>query len=83
MPRPRKPNAALGRLERLIGVWKIEGRKFDSDHDNVSGQVTIEWLPGGLRWGPKKDASEHLRRSHDAHPVCGPMTAKVTQPALK
>lgn len=48
VPRPRKPNPALGRLERLIGRWEMKGRTFDSSHDNVSGKVTVEWFPGGF-----------------------------------
>jgi len=47
-PRPGKPNPALRRLEKLVGEWKIEGRTLDSNRSNTSGQVTIEWLPGGF-----------------------------------
>jgi hypothetical protein len=43
-----KPNSALKRLERLVGTWIIEGRTFDSKDVNVSGRVTIDWLPGGF-----------------------------------
>lgn len=43
-----KPPKALERLASLIGTWKIKGRTFDSEHDNISGRVTIEWLPGGF-----------------------------------
>jgi len=45
---PGKPNPALKRLEKLVGVWKIEGGTLDSNRNNISGQVTIEWLPGGF-----------------------------------
>lgn len=45
---PPKPPRALRRLASLIGTWKIQGRTFDSKHDNISGLVTIEWLPGGF-----------------------------------
>jgi hypothetical protein len=47
-PRQGKPSPALRRLEKLIGVWKIEGHTLDSNRNIVSGQVTIEWLPGGF-----------------------------------
>jgi len=43
-----KPNPALKRLERLVGMWIIEGRTLDSKDNNVSGRVTIDWLPGGF-----------------------------------
>ncbi len=45
---PFQPNPALKRLDRLVGTWIIRGRTLDSDHDNIRGQVTIEWMPGGL-----------------------------------
>jgi hypothetical protein len=47
VPRP-KPNPALRRLAKLNGIWQIKGRTFDSKHDNLSGQVTIEWFSGGF-----------------------------------
>jgi len=43
-----KPNPALKRLERLVGMWIIEGQTLDSKDNNVSGRVTIDWLPGGF-----------------------------------
>jgi len=42
------PDPALKRLEKLVGTWSIKGRTLDSQDDNISGQVTIEWLPGGF-----------------------------------
>lgn len=45
---PPKPPKALERLASLIGTWKIQGRTFDSKQDNISGRVTIDWLPGGF-----------------------------------
>lgn len=42
------PDPALKRLEKLVGTWKITGRTLDSQEDNISGQVVIEWLPGGF-----------------------------------
>jgi hypothetical protein len=43
-----KPHPALKRLERLLGTWNLKGRTLDSQDDNIRGQVTIEWLPGGF-----------------------------------
>jgi len=43
-----KPHPALKRLERLVGTWKLTGRTFDSNVDNIRGKVAIEWLPGGF-----------------------------------
>ena len=42
------PDPALGRLDKLVGTWRITGRTLDSQDDNISGRVTIEWLPGGF-----------------------------------
>ncbi|HYU75427.1 MAG TPA: DUF1579 family protein [Ktedonobacteraceae bacterium] len=42
------PDPALKRLEKLVGTWSIKGRTLDSQDDNISGRVTIEWLPGGF-----------------------------------
>ncbi len=42
------PNPALKRLQALVGTWRITGRTLDSEDDNISGEVTIEWLPGGF-----------------------------------
>ena len=45
---PPKPDPALKRLEKLVGTWSIKGRTLDSKEDNISGQTTFEWLPGGF-----------------------------------
>ncbi|MGO8950951.1 MAG: DUF1579 family protein [Ktedonobacterales bacterium] len=42
------PDPALRRLEKLVGTWRITGRTLDSEDENISGQVTIEWLLGGF-----------------------------------
>ena len=31
-----------------MGTWSLKGRTFDSKKDNITGKVTIEWLPGGF-----------------------------------
>jgi hypothetical protein len=42
------PDPALGRLERLVGTWKLTGRTLSSPEDNITGWTTFEWLPGGF-----------------------------------
>jgi Protein of unknown function (DUF1579) len=42
------PHPALRRLDPLIGTWRLAGRTLDSAEDNMTGIVTIEWLPGGF-----------------------------------
>lgn len=29
-----------------MGAWRITGRTLDAQEDDISGHVTIEWLPG-------------------------------------
>jgi hypothetical protein len=48
LQQPPAPSPALKRLDRLVGTWCLKGRTLDSKDDNVSGRVTIEWLPGGF-----------------------------------
>ncbi len=43
-----QPSLALQRLEKLVGTWDMRGQTLDAKEDNISGQVTIEWLPGGF-----------------------------------
>src|SRR5436190_330005 len=43
----QKPDPALGRLDKLVGTWDMKGRTLDSKEDNITGRVTIEWMPGG------------------------------------
>jgi Protein of unknown function (DUF1579) len=45
---PPQPDPALKQLERYVGTWDMKGRTLDSQVDNVSGQATFEWLPGGF-----------------------------------
>jgi hypothetical protein len=45
---PPGPDPELKRLEFFVGTWNMRGRTLDSDEDNVSGQTTFEWLPGGF-----------------------------------
>jgi hypothetical protein len=41
------PDRALKRLDPLVGTWTIRGRSRSAQEDNISGRVTIQWLPGG------------------------------------
>ena len=43
-----QPNAALKRLERLVGSWKMEGNLVRSDEKNISGETTFSWVAGGF-----------------------------------
>lgn len=42
------PDPALRRLERLVGTWRMTGPTLDAQEDNITGRVTIDWLPGGF-----------------------------------
>jgi hypothetical protein len=42
------PDPALRRLDRLVGTWRLTGRTLNAQEDNISGRVTIKWLPGGF-----------------------------------
>lgn len=48
MPQMPTPDPALKLLERFVGTWNMHGRTLGSDVDNVHGQATFEWLPGGF-----------------------------------
>lgn len=43
-----RPHPATKRLEKLVGTWVLTGRTLDATEDNITGQVTIEWMPGGF-----------------------------------
>jgi hypothetical protein len=40
------PDPALGRLDPLVGAWRIRGRTLGSEEENVSARTSFEWLPG-------------------------------------
>ncbi len=42
------PDPALKRLDKLVGSWRMKGRTLGSKEDNVFGENTFEWLPGGF-----------------------------------
>jgi hypothetical protein len=43
-----QPDAALKRLDRLVGRWSMEGNLVDSDEKNINGETSFQWLPGGF-----------------------------------
>jgi hypothetical protein len=43
-----KPDPALKRLNRLVGSWRMEGHLVGSDENNIKGEATFRWLPGGF-----------------------------------
>jgi Protein of unknown function (DUF1579) len=43
-----QPDAALKRLDRLVGRWSMEGNLVDSDEKNIKGETSFHWLPGGF-----------------------------------
>jgi hypothetical protein len=47
-PQTPTPDAALKRLDRLVGTWIMEGHLVGSNENNVRGEVTFRWLPGGF-----------------------------------
>jgi hypothetical protein len=43
-----KPDPALRQLDFLVGRWSMKGHLVGSDEENVVGEATYEWLPGGF-----------------------------------
>jgi hypothetical protein len=47
-PQMPTPDPALKRLDRFIGAWSMEGHLVGSSGNNITGQATYRWLPGGF-----------------------------------
>jgi hypothetical protein len=47
-PQMPTPDPALRRLDRFIGTWSLEGHLVGSSDNNIKGQVSYRWLPGGF-----------------------------------
>jgi hypothetical protein len=45
---PPKPDPALKRLDRLVGMWSMKGHLIGSNEENIIGQATFQWLEGGF-----------------------------------
>jgi hypothetical protein len=43
-----QPHPALKRLDRLVGRWSMEGHLVGSDENNIRGETSFRWLPGGF-----------------------------------
>jgi hypothetical protein len=43
-----KPDTALKRLDRFVGTWSMEGHLVGSSENNIKGQTSYRWLPGGF-----------------------------------
>jgi uncharacterized protein DUF1579 len=42
------PDPALERLNRFVGTWRMEGHLVGSEENNIKGEATYQWLPGGF-----------------------------------
>ncbi len=43
-----RPDPALKRLDRFVGTWSLEGHLVGSSDNNIKGQASYRWLPGGF-----------------------------------
>lgn len=39
-----KPDAALQRLNRLVGTWELKGHPLGSGEDSITGTAVYKWL---------------------------------------
>jgi hypothetical protein len=42
------PDPALQRLDRLVGTWTLKGHLVGSDEENITGEISFQWLEGGF-----------------------------------
>ena len=47
-PQAPQPDPALRELDFLVGRWSMRGHLGGSDEENIVGEASYEWLPGGL-----------------------------------
>jgi hypothetical protein len=47
-PQLPQPDPALKRLDRLVGRWSMEGHLVGSDENDINGETSFRWLPGGF-----------------------------------
>lgn len=47
-PQVPQPDPALKRLDFLVGKWGMRGHMVGSDEENIVGEASYEWLPGGF-----------------------------------
>jgi hypothetical protein len=43
-----QPDPALRHLDRFVGTWSLEGHPVGSSENNIKGEATYRWLPGGF-----------------------------------
>jgi Protein of unknown function (DUF1579) len=43
-----EPHPGLGRLDFLVGRWSAKGRFVGEAEARITGEVEIDWLPGGF-----------------------------------
>lgn len=43
-----QPAPELRELDFLVGTWTMKGHLVGSEEENIVGQATFEWLPGGF-----------------------------------
>jgi hypothetical protein len=42
-----EPHPLLRTLEPMVGRWSLHGRTDGAEQDNISGEIELDWLPGG------------------------------------
>jgi hypothetical protein len=42
------PDPALRRLDPLVGRWTMRGNLVGSEDENIVGEASYEWMPGGF-----------------------------------
>jgi hypothetical protein len=47
-PQLPTPDPALKRLDRYVGTWSMEGHLVGSAENNIKGEGSFRWLPGGF-----------------------------------
>jgi hypothetical protein len=47
-PEMPTPDRALKRLDGFVGTWSMEGHLVGSSENNITGQASYRWLPGGF-----------------------------------
>ena len=47
-PQVPQPHPELKRLDRFVGRWSMEGHLVGSEENNIKGESTFRWLPGGF-----------------------------------
>ena len=62
-----KPDAALRRLDRLVGTWTMKGRPLGADKDSITGRTTFSWLHGGP--GTSFFLQQDMEMDYDGQPI--------------